>query len=260
MNDVQDTRPDDDVPIVVGSYLSPYVRKVLACLALKGVRYRIDPIVPFYGDEAFTRVSPLRRVPVLLDGDVAIADSTVICEYLEERCPGARLLPGGAAARARARWLEEYADSRMGDVFIWHLYHQRVIRRFVWGERPDEAIVARAIDEEIPQILDYLEPQAPARGYLDGATMGLADVAIATFFRNLEFARHAPDAQRWPATLGWVRRVLDAPAFASLREFEALCMRTPIDRHREALAQAGAPIALASFGTPTPRRGPLTPA
>jgi hypothetical protein len=32
--------------LIVGSYLSPYVRKVLVCLALKGVAYRIDPIVP----------------------------------------------------------------------------------------------------------------------------------------------------------------------------------------------------------------------
>ena len=60
---------------VIGSYLSPYVRKVLAVLELKGLRYEIDPIVPFMGDDRFTALSPLRRVPVLIDDRVTLADS-----------------------------------------------------------------------------------------------------------------------------------------------------------------------------------------
>lgn len=38
---------------IIGSYLSPYVRKVLVCLRLKNVPYEIDPIVPFYGNDQF---------------------------------------------------------------------------------------------------------------------------------------------------------------------------------------------------------------
>ena len=57
---------------IVGSYLSPYVRKVLACLDLKGIDYEIDPIVPFYGDDRFSRLSPLRRIPVLIEGDLVL--------------------------------------------------------------------------------------------------------------------------------------------------------------------------------------------
>ena len=49
---------------VIGNYLSPYVRKVLVCLELKGIPYRIDPIAPFVGNEDFSRLSPLRRIPV----------------------------------------------------------------------------------------------------------------------------------------------------------------------------------------------------
>src|SRR5262245_746078 len=105
--------------IVVGSYLSPYVRKVLVCLDLKGVAYEIDPIVPFLGDQRFTQLSPLRRIPVLMDDRVTLADSSVICEYLEDRHPEPALRPRDVAARARARWLEEFADTRLGDVFIW---------------------------------------------------------------------------------------------------------------------------------------------
>jgi len=69
---------------IVGSYLSLYVRKVLACLNLEGLDYEIDPIVPFMGDDRFTALSPLRRIPVLIDDRVTLADSSVICQYLED--------------------------------------------------------------------------------------------------------------------------------------------------------------------------------
>ena len=43
---------------IIGSYVSPYVRKVLACMALKGIDdYEIDPITPFFGGEEFSRLS-----------------------------------------------------------------------------------------------------------------------------------------------------------------------------------------------------------
>jgi len=42
---------------IIGSYRSPYVRKVLACLDLKGVAYEIDPIVPFMGDDRFSETA-----------------------------------------------------------------------------------------------------------------------------------------------------------------------------------------------------------
>ena len=45
---------------IIGGPVSPYVRKVLAACELKGVPYKVDPIVPFFGDDSFSRLSPLR--------------------------------------------------------------------------------------------------------------------------------------------------------------------------------------------------------
>jgi glutathione S-transferase len=242
---------------VIGSYLSPYVRKVLVCLDLKAIPYEIDPIVPFFGNDEFGRLSPVRRIPVLVDDAVTLADSTVICEYLEERHPAPALLPAGAALRARARWLEEFADTRLGEVFIWRLFNQLVIRRFVWGEQPDEAIVRRTREEDIPAVLDYLEGEVPAADFLFGAAPSIADVAIASFFRNAAFARFTIDRARWPVTAAFVARVLDQPSFARLRPFEELLLRTPLADHRAALRGAGAPLTAETVGTATPRRGVL---
>ena len=89
---------------VIGNYLSPYVRKVLVCLELKGIPYRIDPIAPVVGNEDFSRLSPLRRIPVLIEGDLVLNDSTVICEYLQDRFPAPSLYPADPVERAKARW------------------------------------------------------------------------------------------------------------------------------------------------------------
>ena len=131
----------------IGVAALAFVVYMLVCLAVKGIRYEIDPIVPFYGSDEFGRISPVRRIPVLVDELGTICDSTVICEYLEDRYPFPPLLPKAPHDRAQARWLEEFADSRMGEVFIWHYYNQLVIRRFVWGEDPDAAVVRKATKE-----------------------------------------------------------------------------------------------------------------
>lgn len=242
--------------LIIGSYLSPYVRKVLACLHLKGLAYEIDPIVPFLGDDRFTDLSPLRRVPVLLDDRVTLADSSVICQYLEDRYPEPALYPADIVDRARARWLEEYADSRMGDVFIWGLFNHAVIAPAVWGTRRDLAAIQRIVAEDVPPVLDYLEAQLPAEGFLFG-TLGLADISIAVFLRNAAFARYRVDPTRWPLTARFVDRVLAQDCLAKLQPFETLTLRTPIPEQRAALAAAGAPIAAATVGGSVPRRGVL---
>lgn len=143
--------------LIIGSYLSPYVRKALVLLELKGVPYQVDPIVPFYGNDEFARLSPLRQVPVLVDGELVLNDSSVICQYLEERYPAPPLYPADIATRGQARWLEEYADSRMGQVVIWQLFNQLVIGRAVWGREPDQALLRKTYEEDLPAIFDYLE-------------------------------------------------------------------------------------------------------
>jgi glutathione S-transferase len=239
---------------IIGGYVSPYVRKVLVVLDLKGIAYEIDPIVPFFGDERFSAVSPIRRIPVLIDDAVTLCDSSVICQYLEDRYPEPALYPRDVAERARARWLEEFADTRMGEVLIWRLFNQVIINPFVWGEKTDEQVLSRTLSEDIPQVLDYLEAQLPRDGFLFGS-LSIADIAVACFFRNAAFARFTVDAQRWPLTAAFIERVLTLESFQKLKPFEELAMRTPIAQHRAVLAEMGAPLTADTYATSAPRRG-----
>ena len=239
---------------IVGSFVSPYVRKVLACLNLKGLAYEVDPITPFFGNDEYERVSPLRRIPILIDGDFNICDSSVICAYLDDAYPERPLLPADPRERAKARWLEEYADTRLGDVFIWGLFYQKVVRPIVWGEPGDEERIARTLTEQVPHTLDYLERELPSDGYLFG-DIGLADITLASFFRNAAYAGFEPDAARWPVTAGFVERALAHPCIASLLPFEDVQRSAEIRHRRQALLDAGAALASETLGQREPRRG-----
>jgi len=239
---------------IIGSFVSPYVRKVLACMNLKGLAYEVDPITPFYGNEEFRRLSPLCRIPVLIDGDFTISDSSVICAYLDDAYPGHRLFPADPRDRARARWLEEFADTRLGDVFIWNLFYQKVVRPLVWGEPSDEERIQKSLNEDIPAALDYLEQELPADGFLFGE-IGAADIAVASFFRNGAYAGFETEAGRWPRTAAFVERTLSHPAIASLLKYEDVQRSAEIKSRRQALLDAGAPLTEETMGLREPRRG-----
>lgn len=239
---------------IIGSFVSPYVRKVLAAMNLKGLDYRVDPITPFFGNDEFERISPLRRIPVLIDGDLVLSDSSVICAYLDDSHDGHSLFPKDPRDRARARWLEEYADTRLGDLFIWGLFYQKVVRPAVWGEEPDHERVERALSFEIPAALDYLEGEVPDAGFLFGE-IGLADISIATFFRNAAYADFHVDSVRWPKVAGFVERTLAHDCFASLLPFEDVQRSSEIRHRRQALLDAGAPLTDETMGVREPKRG-----
>ncbi|HEX5305097.1 MAG TPA: glutathione S-transferase family protein [Dyella sp.] len=239
---------------VIGSPISPYVRKVLAVLELKGVAYRIDPIAPFVGNQEFSRLSPLRRIPVLIDGELVLNDSSVICQYLEERHPAPALYPADLADRARARWLEEYADTHLGDVLIWKLFFQLGARRFLFREEADEAMVRRAREEEIPAALDYLEAQLPSAGFAFGA-LSIADLTLASFFRTAAFVKYAIDAARWPRMVALVTAVMALPAMQKLAAMEDRIVRLPLAEQRPALAAMGVALTETTMGDAAPQRG-----
>jgi glutathione S-transferase len=242
---------------IIGGPVSPYVRKVLAVCEMKGIAYRLDPIVPFFGDDRFTDVSPLRRIPVFIDDQVSLCDSSVICEYLEERYPSPAVLPRTAAQRAKARWVEEFADTRFGDVVVWKIFYHAVVLPFVFGKERETDKIRRAVAEDLPQVMDYLEGLAPAGGFLF-EQLGIADISVAAFSCNLRWARSAPDASRWPKACSWFERTLAVPAVAKVTRYGDALMRTPPAEQRKALADLGVALTETTLATAKPRRGPMT--
>src|SRR6266436_4132116 len=93
---------------------SPYARKVRIALYEKGVPF--ERVRALHGDcnrTDFLHVNPRAEVPALIDDSFALYDSTIICEYIEERYPEQPLYPLDPRARAKCRLVEDLADTQL---------------------------------------------------------------------------------------------------------------------------------------------------
>jgi glutathione S-transferase len=202
-----------------GANASPFVRKVMAVLAIKKLPYEHIPSMPFSGDPELAKVSPLGKVPALVDGDLDIADSKVICRYLESAYPEVPVYPTDLKQRARADWLEEYGGTVLAESAAGIFFHRFMVPN-VFKRPIDEEAVGKIIDEKLPPMLDYVESQVPADGFVFG-DLTVADLALASPFVNAGYARYTIDAARWPKTSALVERVKSHSAVAPLLEAEA---------------------------------------
>ncbi len=197
-----------------GNSLSPYVRKVMIVLAYKGIAYANDPLSPVMNPSAeFLAISPLRKIPVLVEGDLVLPDSSVICRYLEDAHPLPPLYPRDIRARARACWLEEYADTKLTEC-VAPLAGERIFKPRLMKQPVDEANVARILDELLPEPLAYLESVAPEAGFACG-DFSIADVAIGAAFINGLYAGFAVDPTTHRRLHAQLARTLATPVFAA---------------------------------------------
>lgn len=202
-----------------GANASPFVRKVMAVLALKGLAYEHIPSMPFSGDRELASVSPLSKVPALVDGDLNIADSKVICRYLESAYPEVPVYPTDVLDRARADWIEEYSGTVLAESAAGIFFH-RFMRPKVMKQPVDEEAVNKIITKNLPPMLDYLEELVPEEGFIFG-DITVADLALASPFVNAGYAQYSVDAESWPKVAALIERVKAHSSMAPLLEVEA---------------------------------------
>lgn len=140
---------------------------------------------------------------------------------------------------------------------IWKLFFQRNVKPRVWKQDTDEDVVAAVIAHDLPEIMDWLEPQAPSGGFVFGA-LSMTDLTFASFLRNAALAGWTPDAVRWPRVAAWIDRVSTTPLFARSVMVEQIMLTTRGAEQRAALEATGLTVAEASVRGDTPRRGPMS--
>ncbi|WP_066014047.1 glutathione S-transferase family protein [Endozoicomonas atrinae] len=195
-----------------GVPLSPMVRKVLLTLELKQIDHELVPVTPFRKPEGFEKISPLKKIPAWEDDKVTLADSTVICEYLEDRYPERALYPQAPEEKAKARWFEEYADTVMLPV-LGTVFFERVARKLV-NQPADEVKVQEILQTKLPKTCAYLESEVPETDFLFGADLQLADIALATHFINLSHAGVQVEPAEYPRLAAYIDRLFLHPAVA----------------------------------------------
>jgi glutathione S-transferase len=208
--------------IVYGSSLSPYVRKVLAFAAEKGIELELKPTGDGPGQPGpeFLAASPLRKMPALRDGDFTLADSSAIVHYLEARQPEPALIPADPELRGKTIWFDEYADTILTSCGA-KMFFNRIVSPIFLKRPGDMEAADKAEREEFPPILDYLESVAPEHGgFLVGDSLTLADIAVASPFANFGHLGCARDEARHGRLYAYVESILSRPSFAPWIERE----------------------------------------
>jgi glutathione S-transferase len=151
--------------------------------------------------------SPQATVPVLLDGEFAIWDSSVIAEYIADLSPQANLMGEGPVARARIRLMHTYSDRIAG-----------LGLRDVIFERRSKSVAEQDL-QRIEQgskhwgkTLDWLEAKYGG-AYMAGDTFSIADCALIPRL-SLAKAYGLPlDDTRHPKLADWLDRVSKRPSY-----------------------------------------------
>ena len=199
--------------------LSLFSRKVEIALAEKGIAYdRV--MVPFNQAEGYfpkhpdvLSANPKGQVPVLVDGDLTLFDSTLINEYLDDAYPDPPLLPRPPDARARCRLLELAAD----EILL------PMVARLMYRTEPDDPDPARQREREaagkqaetvIEAYYGTMEEQLADKEYLEGM-FSVADIAL---FMDILFAGRlgGPPLAPHPGLNAWYGRISARPSVAAV--------------------------------------------
>ncbi len=194
--------------------LSPFSRKVRLSLAEKRIEVELIEVRYWEKEPDFLRRNPAGKVPVLKMGNRTMADSTAICEYLEETYPTPQLLPNGAESRYEVRRLVAWFDDKFNEEVTDKLMGERVFRKVKGTGYPDSANV-KAGSKAIKYHLDYMHWLLDQRRWLAGNELSLADFAAAAHLSCLDYVSDV-DWNRSEIVKDWYAKIKSRPAFRSI--------------------------------------------
>ena len=161
---------------LISHKLCPYVQRAVIALKEKGVAFERIDIDLANKPDWFLKLSPLGKVPVLVvrsaESEVALFESNVICEYIEETQAGARLHPADPLTRAQHRAWMEFGSAILGDL---------------WGlETTQDAATFAAKRYALAAKFARVEAALGEGPYFAGAQFSLVDAVFAPVFRYFD--------------------------------------------------------------------------
>ncbi|HKM99643.1 MAG TPA: glutathione S-transferase family protein [Candidatus Binataceae bacterium] len=192
----------------------PYGQKVRIVLAEKSLSYDLVTVDLTQGEHRrpeFLRLNPFGRVPVLVDDDTPVYDSTIIDEYLEDEYPEPPVLPavGSSGLRSRARMFEDFADTS---------FTPQVGQLIVEVSKPeaerDQNRIQR-LHQGVERVLDYLNNELKGQQFLAGE-FSVADIGFVP--RLLILGDLGIDAVANRANIdAWIKHMLERPSIRGLQ-------------------------------------------
>ena len=166
---------------LIGSYTSPYVRKVRIVLAEKKIEYDFAVDSPWLADTKVPNLNPLGKIPVLvLDDETPLFDSRVIVEYIDNVTPNNKLFPAPNRERIEVKRWEALADGIC----------DAAATAFLEAKRPaaqqSSDWIARQHDK-IARSLEFMAEELGEQAYCMGTHISMADLAVGSALGYLAF-------------------------------------------------------------------------
>jgi glutathione S-transferase len=196
--------------------LSLFSAKARIALAEKGIAHELEQVrwsraeryLPHHPEVA--RLNPKGQVPVLIDGDVVVYDSTLIFEYLEERHPTPPLYPSDRAGRVRCRQQEAAADE------IWFPHIWTIIEARFYPDGAPDSPAAQAAEHELAAYFAAFDRALGDRDYYCGP-FTVADIG-SFIFVNAAASLGIAAAAELTRLHAWHARVAARPAVAAVTQ------------------------------------------
>jgi len=191
---------------LVSHLLCPYVQRAAIALAEKGVAFERIVIDLANKPDWFVAISPLGKVPLLRvpqpgGKEAVLFESNVICEYLEETQPGARLHPEDPLTRAEHRaWME------FGSAILVDLWGYETTRDAEVFEQKRQALTAK---------FERVEAALGDGPYFAGKSFSLVDAVFAPIFRYFDVFDLISDSRvfdRTPKVRAWRQALAERPS------------------------------------------------
>ena len=194
---------------LIGSYTSPFVRKVRIVLAEKKMECEFEIDSPWTADSAVPNHNPLGKIPVLLlDDGTPLFDSRVIVEYIDNVTPNNKLFPAPNRERIEVKRWEALADGLL----------DAAVAALLEGKRPDGEKSASWIERQLGKVdrsLALMADELGEKNFCMGTHFSMADIAVGTALGYLNFRFPAIDWQERHTNLAKLYdKLMQRPSFA----------------------------------------------
>jgi glutathione S-transferase len=192
-----------------GHPFSSYTQKVLIALYENGLHFEfrgIQPETPQHAAE-WLRRWPLRKFPLLVDGERNVAETSIIIEYLQLEHPGpVRLLPADPRAALEVRFLDRFFDLHVMNAA------QHAVDGALTGDPVKRQEGQALAVKKLELAYAWLEGQLAGRTWAAGADFTLADCAAAPSLFYADWTHRISEA--YPVLRAYRARLLARPSFA----------------------------------------------
>jgi glutathione S-transferase len=198
--------------IVHGIPGSPFLRAVMAALEEKSASYEVKPVAPGeHRGEAYRRLHPFSRIPVMQHGDFTLYETQAILRYVDAVCPGPALQPANPKRAARMNQIcginDWYFFPQVGGPMVF----QRLIGPVLLGHIADEAVIAAA-QPNAANCVRVLEELLGDQAFLTGDSLTLADLLL---FPQIAYFSQTPEGRALlggTCLNGWLGRMAERPS------------------------------------------------